>query len=520
MKKSNIYNLGVAITELGLEDKFLSSNELENFSLLERGKIVDGIIYEKLQLGRWQEVVNIIYDSSNKIRALFSGDRKKLQKEVIKSAVKNPKTYIDEKTFRLLCEEDNDLLFKVAIALPLNYKIFMEAIGLIDNLYFDDIKEGDIRKRTFHKIAGKKALKEGQYRSVLGHFKEINYQKGLAELFEVAIAKGGWNSNSVLEEIALSEQESREGRLKRIILESKLESLEKFGLCQKHNISLKQKEEKKLYEEIAKAAKRWNLQRELSDADPELKLLWAKKHAESEPKTAYKILKIYKRKGEEKAKLNAIISGLQIGTWPEEKKERRLELSEIEEEDLKKAYEKAPFSVKVEIAQHLRGEKGFDKELKKLSREAYGKGNLKEAYELWCISGEDFDNAYVDNIRKKLIKDSIDKSMGYVGFIHKSDKTGKAQAFDALMEQGDSGMTRIAYELAIEKGVDIKRLEKAREALILISPTLALKNFRGYEDEIKDPNGVEYVLNVISNKHNVDKGMLEKLVGKYLKTKI
>ena len=50
-------NLGRALTILGLEDKFLSNGELSNFPLLERGKIANDIISEKLNHGRWEKVV-------------------------------------------------------------------------------------------------------------------------------------------------------------------------------------------------------------------------------------------------------------------------------------------------------------------------------------------------------------------------------------------------------------------------------------------------------------------------------
>ena len=47
-------NLGGALTALGLEDKFLANGELTNFPLLERGRLANAIIDEKLKAGKWQ----------------------------------------------------------------------------------------------------------------------------------------------------------------------------------------------------------------------------------------------------------------------------------------------------------------------------------------------------------------------------------------------------------------------------------------------------------------------------------
>ena len=54
-------NLGNALTALGLENQFLSNGELSNFPLVERGRIANGIIAEKLRLGRWEGVVQMMY---------------------------------------------------------------------------------------------------------------------------------------------------------------------------------------------------------------------------------------------------------------------------------------------------------------------------------------------------------------------------------------------------------------------------------------------------------------------------
>jgi len=110
----------------------------------------------------------------------------------------------------------------------------------------------------------------------------------------------------------------------------------------------------------------------------------------------------------------------------------------------------------------------------------------------------------MEDIRKKLIEDDIKNNHGYVWFLHKLDKMGGIQAFDALMEQGTYNMLERAYDIAMKGRGYAEQLQEVREKLVEINPRWAFGDFKGSsKGEIKDPKGVKYVIDVISKEYGV-----------------
>jgi len=249
--EDKVSGLGNALTALGIEDRFLSDGELTNFPLLERGRIANGIIAEKLRLGRWQTVVEMMYGGFGKADALYEGDRDQLRDDIVRTAVEHSKSARIHGTIDVLAKAgENDLLFRLATNIPsLNYEDFMEATHGIDSSYFKDAAQGVQRKHTLHEIAGKKALAEGEYSAAFMHFDEIKDLEGLAQVFDATLAlRGRHSSGEWLERIALSDPAQEDDRLKRVVLSSLsdegggLNPLAAYELAKKYNVALTSKE--------------------------------------------------------------------------------------------------------------------------------------------------------------------------------------------------------------------------------------------------------------------------------------
>jgi len=520
MVDQNVANLGSALTALGLEDKFLSSGELSNFSLVERGRIANGIIAEKLRLGRWEAVVRMIYGEFGKIDVLYDGDRNELRERIVKSATEHSKSaQLGEETLEALFEAgENDLIFRLATNVStLNYKDFNAAVRYVSSDYFSDAEQGDQRKIKLHQIAASKAMKEREYDSAFNHLSEIGDIEGIGQVFEATLEdRDRWHSGELLEKILLSDDSRKDERLKRIVLssiseKSGLDPLVAFELYKKYGNDLSSQEAKtlqvKLVESLAESASGYDINRIFID-NPEVRLLWAEKHAKDEPRVAYSIFRQQEFDGT--SVIVAVQEGLSLGSYQNE--ERALSTSEVAEAHLRRAYETASFDIRVKIASHLKD----SGELQRLSKQAQENGALSLAYRLWVTGGGSLEGKYIDRIRTSLIADGINNRFGSMNFLEKSDARGFAEAYDTLM-QTDKGVRtdnlRLAYEIALDLR-DEERVQRAREEIVATNIEWAIHKFtsgiRGNDDK-----GLDYVLGIVASQHRVEQRELKRLVEKY-----
>lgn len=504
-------NLGRALTVLGLEDKFLSNGELSNFPLVERGKIANNIISEKLSRGRWEKVVDMIFGGFGKADALYEGDREQLKNDIVKSAIEKT-TSINENTMRTLSKTgEKELLFRLATEIPsLEYETFNKLIG---DRYFE-IDEDNEKLKKLHIAGGKIALRENNYSAAFSHFNRIKDWSGIDKVFNEIIEGGFWNrvGGELIEKIALSDPEKKEERLKKLATafskRAGCSALYSYRIQKKYNIPLDEKELKKLKKGLARNLNMFDLSANISETELELRLDWAKNHAKSSPKTAYEIFEAQDYKGY--FAVEAVIAGLDKSSSYDIE---AFTVNSVKEFYLRKAYEKTSFVVKVSIALHLK-----DKEkLKKLSREAYANKNLDQAYRLWIESGGDLKDEYIKNIREKLIDDGIKKGCGFIYFLDKSDTEGIERAYDRLVSskigEKSHNLSR-AYDLALELG-DEDRIQRTRKAMTALSPTWALRHFVGYKKN--DERGINYVLENVASQNNLTVEELRNVFNKYSK---
>ena len=518
-------SLGGAITRLGLEDKFLANGELTRFPLVERGRIANDIIFEKLRLGTWQTVIEMIYGGLGKASALFDGDFDELRERILSSAVENftdrnftDRRYasISDKTMHLLSDAGEDeLLFKLATSIPsLNYDEIRELIRHMSPAYFNDSVEGPQRLQDYHEVAGKKALEHGKYAQALQHLDKTGDGDASIKVFERFMSQElGYLSKEDLERIALSNPEQKEERLRRIVLNCfavegrNLSPMTAFELYKKNDIPLSKREKASLYAKIAEEVGGYDI-RKLSEEDAELKLLWAKKHAQTDPRTAYNIFRQQGFDGHEF--ILAIESGLDIDNY---QNSERLGAEEISEEDLMRTYETTSFSIKTKIANHLQD----NERLQELSRQALGNGDLRTAYQLWINGKGVLDGEYLSTIRTSLVNSEIERDSSSFWFLNNSDLVGKVQVYDLLMQQRkDSGRVKKAYELALDLK-DEERIQRAREAMVSFNHRWALQTFSGGGIEGKDidEQGIDYVVGVVASEYGIEQETLRDFVNKY-----
>ena len=212
-------SFGGAITRLGLEDKFLANGELTRFQLVDRGRIANDIISEKLRLGRWQTVVEMIYGGVGKADALFEGNFDESKEGILKSAVEHSKGRdINQKTVELLAKAgEDDLLFRLATGIQsLDHHGFIAIAGSVKNKYFDEDPQ---RLQTYHETAGNKALESREYDHALTHFDTIDNEGLSTKAFHLLMSSDiCYLSVRDLERVALGNERQKEDRLRRIVL--------------------------------------------------------------------------------------------------------------------------------------------------------------------------------------------------------------------------------------------------------------------------------------------------------------
>ncbi len=532
MPETKITNLGRAITRLGLEDRFLSNGELQNYPLAERVALANDIISEKLALGRWSTVVNMIWGGFGKADVLYDGDRSLLKREILQSALKsNPNSdeamAMDPALETLAKAGEYDFLLELATQNPQNsYEDITKITNRIPNSYFQGSEEGRMKNKKLCQLKGKKALREKRYREAFVNLFGVGDEKSVEKIFETVISSQGKIEDvssdypiELLRDIALSSRDKKDERLKRILLEVASDRIyvraeTAMNIFREHRVPLDEKERQTFYEFMAAKLSKWDIERKFGE-DSELSLLWARKHSDSEPKAAYQIFRKQKYDGEEIK--TAVLNGLKL----DEKRDDGMTVSEVSPEHLRMVYDQVPFEVQISISERLKDRN----ELSRLSNVAKEKGDLRTAYNLWVRAGNGFDSAYMDNIRGQMIRKSIEESLEstisspHLFFIHPNDSRGHTQAFDALMETSlnakrKGGLLSVAHELALRHDSD-GRLEKVRREMVAVNPRWALYQFSSGRDEQRDSVGYDYALTAIAKEEGVEKEQLRTVIGKY-----
>ncbi len=520
-------NIGIALTVLGLEDKFLSNGELAKFPLMQRGRMTNGIISKKLALGRWVSVVELIYGESGKADALYDGDREKLKAEIIETAKREPEHWNYSQAIRALAEKKEDgLIFGLALALPLKYEDFSATIRGIRSEFFDDPDEGAGRKQTYHRAAAQKALKEKRDSDAFAHFKSINDETGMAAVFDSFIAghEGCFNYNHSLSDAETfaesSDPKVKESRLKKLVSiacsaknRCSSNSLYALDMVKRNNLGLSDAEKKRLYDAVSEASDASELLRKSGDRDPELLLMWAKKHVTRDPLHAYGVFESQKYQGEEV--LQAVKAALTSKDGQRRSLDEQSPVSHFSNEHLNAVYAELPFDTRMSIAFHLKDTKKFQA----LSKEASKAADFDQAYRLWGYGEGNLNGDYAFKLREKLINDAI--ADGHKWFYPQNDASGETQAYVAFMAAGNKtnnpSYFKTAYDHARRMN-DEPSTQAARVRMVEHSPIWALGIFES-SDHRHEPDqiGVDYVLGVVGKQTGVAPEKLRAYLDKYSK---
>jgi len=227
------YNFGKALVELGYDKEFLFLGKHNAFHLQERSDLVKGILSKNLKLGNWKEVIDIVYGGIGGADQLYDGDRRNLDRDIIKSAKKNEACIRDlyDHQRRLLKEKNGEcLLFSLAANLPSTDEDFMDVTGNIgDSPFFKDAVMSERRKRVYHRIVAKKAVDNGNFRRAFYHYSEVDKKDKINELFDKDLSEKDVNSNTLVE-IALTDTENSKSKLKKLIVMDKVSPIQEFRL--------------------------------------------------------------------------------------------------------------------------------------------------------------------------------------------------------------------------------------------------------------------------------------------------
>ncbi len=500
-------NLGRAVASLDLDHEFLSK-DLESFSVPEKSQLVSGIVDENLKRGRWISIVEMIYKDSSNIGILYDGNRSELEDRILESAQKCPEPFIGETIRTLKDQGKQELLFRLATEVPFDYKILKSLKNSIGD-YLSDSEKGEQRTKTLYSALGNTAFKHKNFADALIYFERVGDKEGMGKIFEAAISEEDALSSYSMdfwEEVALVDPAQKGSRLKRLVLTALSKKGERdpwkaFQIFKKYNVSISPKEKSTLYDRATENILASNV-KEANDL--EFSLLWAKKHTDSDPIEAYKILNRQEPDGEDV--LKAAISGIEYKEDSLRREKYGLSLSQISETHLKKILleTKTPFKVRVKIARNLKNEE----ELKNLSKEAVADKKLDEAYNLWVNGKGDPKDPEMSAIRTKLINKKISSSE-YFSLNFKGDSIGAVEYYNSLIKAKNF---KEAYEIALDLK-DEERTQKTREKILAGDLGEALSFFMSYG--VKDEKGIKHVMEKTAETHNVPTELVREIIKKH-----
>jgi hypothetical protein len=548
--------LARTLINLGIDYTFLKNGELQQLPRDARGRVVDEMVNQRLNAGRWQSVVEMIWGGVGKADVLYGGSLEELRERIIDSIKLSPQQGIEGRVLEMLRErQESELLYGIAMVSERNFPF--DSIESTITPLFADPETGAERKREFHARAADSYLERGNYQSALGHFKVIQDFDGVTDVFEKGLAEitskkySEEETKRVVLDAALYSPEHKDERLKRLVLtgltQEKGISLESaFKLFREHSVPLTEEERNALYETAAERFSRHDIaewkrtggirSEERVDIDPVLSLLWARKHAGEEPDESYRIFKDQDYEGSEV--LMAVQRGLEIGLeHPHEEYARSLSPHNVKPEHLRAVYPRVPLRLRRNIAMLLRDDKDFNYEesLQQLSREAEERGNLELAYDCWSLGGGD--EKRLRRIRSNLIERDIkyaneERFSGRPSFffLDRKDCSGYRHAIDALLEASPSAKYPFAFlekahELSMFQGTE-EQARTIRERMVEIDSLASLRVFmgssylhgrreEGEETEMGDPDGFNYALGIIAQQQGTPVDDLRPLVEKY-----
>jgi len=531
-EESEESNLGNAIVNLNIEDSYLANGELNQLGLDQRVEVVNQMISRKLELGRWESVIQMVYGDLGKAGALFRDPIETLNQRIIDSAVKHHGgECLDGKVVDTLSKEQGDFLLKLASSLPsLDRGGFCETAYKMWDSYFEDTEKGGQRKKTFHEIAGQKALAEKDYFSAAKDFEAAEDRDNLGLVLETILSSENRDEYplELIDMVGRHFPERGEELLRERILshstENGISAKSAYELARDCHVKLTKEQQQRLDSYLADSLSEKELKGHKYWFGCDFKLLWAKKHRKDNPRAAYRIFTDIGCSGrlepyEGKEVLEAVVEGLRLGLEGEDRllgalhpgSSKALYPGNIQREHLEAVYDKLPFNTRFAIAEH---QDDKDK-LMKLSREAEEKGNHQIAYNIWIKAEGSLDDAFFKQVRGEIIKQGLDpKETYFKGHLDSRDIAGRQEVCDAFMRRRSTENLRIAYNFA--KSInDEQRTQKARQKIVARGPREAYRFFQGFSQRERDETGIDLAVAVIAKEQGVSAEQLKPLVEKY-----
>lgn len=508
-------NLGRMATALSLENKVLSNGVLPEKTLPERAAVVRGIIDEQLRTGRWADVVELVYNPKSNARLLYDGDMNLLDNEIVESARaykgdKNPVAALNT----LLGANREEMILQLMELSNIPYEQAFVFLNKMEN------KLDGAQTARASKLVARAASNEGKFREAFVYYLKANDVQGADEVFESCfkeVAEEGtdWSNlgfGSLVEMAKREEGERRTQKLVRIIENEAIckgRAGARFEIYKENNLPLPKETIDRLYDAAAGSMEGWSSyisgDRARSwgkEFDPRLALLWAKKHATTEPQRAYHIFAELEYEGGEV--LDAALAGIKKSTFDDS--HRALQLTNVNRTHLGMLMGDASveLEVRARIAEHLE-----DKEkLIAFSREFHATGDNEKAYNCWIGGGGEQDNEFISGIRRRLFEDWMAKERPYI-HLHRADVTGHKEAYNLLVQKGDlSEAYDFARYFAMSTG-DESMLNEARGKIVADNPVSALRLFE------KDESGRALALKAVAQKYGVPEGEAETLFKKF-----
>ncbi|MCX6749089.1 MAG: hypothetical protein NT076_05810 [Candidatus Pacearchaeota archaeon] len=203
--------LGKALIVLGLEDQFLLNGELQRFPLVQRGALANEIIDEKLKLGKWRGVVNMIFGGFGKADALYEGNIEQLRERIASTAAISGKEEISAETITTLAKKgEYELILRIIESHPkVSLKDLESLRSKIPTAFFEEENKWQQRTRRLDELAAAKAMSEGNYYSALHYFQELKDTQRIQQASDFVLKKGDINYH-VAEQIALSDPRQKD----------------------------------------------------------------------------------------------------------------------------------------------------------------------------------------------------------------------------------------------------------------------------------------------------------------------